>query len=336
MADLSTKYLGLKLKNPIIAGASNMSSDLNKLKQLEEAGASAVVYKSLFEEQIHLESYQLDEELTEFDERNPEMIKTHPNIEHAGPQEHLNELRKAKEALNIPVIASLNAIYKETWKEYAQKIEETGVDALELNFYSIPQSFEKDATEIEEEQLNILESIKNAVSIPISVKLSPVYSNPLNIIRKMDQKKVNGFVLFNRFFEPEINIDQEDHKFPFNLSREGDHKMPLRYAGLLYDNVEGDVCSSTGIFDGQDVIKMILAGADCVQTVSSIYVNKIGHLTKMLQDIEKWMDKKGYSSLDDFRGKLSRARVSNPFVYKRAQYVDILMNPEEIIKQYKF
>lgn len=336
MADLSTKYLGLQLKNPIIAGASNLSSDLDKLKQLEEAGASAVVYKSLFEEQIHLESMQLEEELTEFDERHPEMIKTHPTVEHAGPKEHLNELRKTKEALGIPVIASLNAVYKETWKEYAQKIEETGVDALELNFYSIPQKFDRDAGEVEQEQLEILESIKGAVSIPISVKLSPFYSNPLNVIQKMDQKKVNGFVLFNRFFEPEINIDEEDHKFPFNLSRQGDHKMPLRYAGLLYDNIEGDVCSSTGIFNGSDVIKMILAGADCVQTVSSIYINKIQHVTKMLQDIEKWMEKKGYLSLDDFRGKLSRARLSDPFVYKRAQYVDILMHPEEIIKQYKF
>jgi dihydroorotate dehydrogenase (fumarate) len=336
MADLSTKYLGLQLKNPIIAGASNLSSDLDKLKQLEEAGASAVVYKSLFEEQIHLESMQLEEELTEFDERHPEMIKTHPTVEHAGPKEHLNELRKTKEALGIPVIASLNAVYKETWKEYAQKIEETGVDALELNFYSIPQKFDRDAAEVEQEQLEILESIKGAVSIPISVKLSPFYSNPLNVIQKMDQKNVNGFVLFNRFFEPEINIEEEDHKFPFNLSRQGDHKMPLRYAGLLYDNIEGDVCSSTGIFNGSDVIKMILAGADCVQTVSSIYINKIQHVTKMLQDIEKWMEKKGYLSLDDFRGKLSRARLSDPFVYKRAQYVDILMHPEEIIKQYKF
>lgn len=336
MADLSTKYLGLQLKNPIIAGASNLSSDLDKLKQLEEAGASAVVYKSLFEEQIHLESMQLEEELTEFDERHPEMIKTHPTVEHAGPKEHLNELRKTKEALGIPVIASLNAVYKETWKEYAQKIEETGVDALELNFYSIPQKFDRDAGEVEQEQLEILESIKNAVSIPISVKLSPFYSNPLNVIQKMDQKNVNGFVLFNRFFEPEINIEEEDHKFPFNLSRQGDHKMPLRYAGLLYDNIEGDVCSSTGIFNGSDVIKMILAGANCVQTVSSIYINKIQHVTKMLQDIEKWMEKKGYLSLDEFRGKLSRARLSDPFVYKRAQYVDILMHPEEIIKQYKF
>jgi dihydroorotate dehydrogenase (fumarate) len=336
MADLSTKYLGLSLKNPIIVGASNLSADLNKLKQLEEAGASAVVYKSLFEEQIQLDSMQLDEELTEFDERHPEMIKTHPDIEHAGPQEHLNELKKTKEALNIPVIASLNAIYKETWKEYAKKIEDTGVDALELNFYSIPHSFDKDATAIEEEQLHILEEVKKTVSIPVSVKLSPFYTNALDVIRNMDQRKVDGFVLFNRFFEPDINIDKEEHSFPFNLSRERDYKLSLRFAGLLYDQIQGDVCSSTGIFNGSDAIRLILAGASVVQTVSSIYINKIGHLTTMLQDMEKWMDKKGYKTLDDFRGKLSRARISNPFVYKRAQYVDILMNPEEIIKQYKF
>jgi len=336
MADLSTKYLGLTLKNPIIAGASNLSADPDKLKQLEEAGASAVVYKSLFEEQIQLERMQLDEELTEFDERHPEMINTHPDIEHAGPQEHLNELKKTKEALNIPVIASLNAIYKETWKEYAKKIEDTGVDALELNFYSIPHSFEKDATTIEEEQLRILEEVKNTVSIPVSAKLSPFYTNTLNVIRNMDQRKVDGFVLFNRFFEPDINTDKEEHSFPFNLSRERDYKMSLRFAGLLYDNIQGDVCASTGIFNGSDVIRMVLAGASVVQTVSSIYINKTGHVTTMLQDMEKWMDKKGYQSLDDFRGKLSRARISDPFVYKRAQYVDVLMNPEEIIKQYKF
>ena len=336
MADLSTKYLGLSLKNPIIVGASNISADLNKLKQLEEAGASAVVYKSLFEEQIQLESMQLDEELTEFDERHPEMIKTHPDIEHAGPQEHLNELKKTKEALNIPVIASLNAIYKQTWKEYAKKIEDTGVDALELNFYSIPHSFEKDATAIEEEQLHILEEVKKKVSIPVSVKLSPFYTNALDVIRNMDQQKVDGFVLFNRFFEPDINIEKEEHSFPFNLSREQDYKLSLRFAGLLYDNIQGDICSSTGIFNGSDAIRLILAGASVVQTVSSIYINKIGHLTTMLQDMEKWMDKKGYKTLDDFRGKLSKAKVTDPFVYKRAQYVDILMNPEEIIKQYKF
>lgn len=336
MADLSTKYLGINLKNPIILGANNLSTDLEKLKKVEASGVSAVVYKSLFEEQIQLESTQMDEELTEFDERHPEMISTHPNVEHGGPKEHLHNLEKAKKSLNIPLIASLNAIYKETWIEYVQKIEETGVDALELNFYHIPYSFEKSGKQIENEQLDILKEIKNNVSIPISVKMSPFYSNALNFIRNMDDIHVDGFVLFNRFFEPEINIDKEEHSFPFNLSNKGDYKLPLRYAGLLYDNIKGDICSSTGIYTGRDVLRLILAGADCTQVVSSVYMNKFDHIARMLDEIQNWMSDKGYDKLDDFKGKLSRANVSSPFVYKRAQYVDILMHPEEIIKQYKF
>ena len=336
MADLSTKYLGLNLKNPIVAGASNLSADLKKLKKLEEAGAAAVVYKSLFEEQIQLERAQLDEELTEFNDRHPEMITTHPHVEHSGPEEHLHNLEKAKNALNIPLIASLNAIYKETWVEYVKKIEETGVDGLELNFYHIPHSFDKNSQTIESQQIEILDEVKKTVSIPVSVKLSPSYTNVLNVIHRMDEVKINGFVLFNRFFEPEINIEKEEHKFPFNLSSKGDYKLPLRYAGLLYNNINGDICSTTGIFTGHDVIRMILAGADCTQVVSTIYINKFGQIKKMLNEIEKWMADKGYNSLDDFRGKLSRDKVKDPFVYKRAQYVDILMNPEEIIKQYKF
>jgi dihydroorotate dehydrogenase (fumarate) len=336
MADLSTKYLGLNLKNPIVVGANNLSADLEKLKKLEEAGAAAVVYKSLFEEQIQLERAQLDEELTEFDERHPEMIKTHPNVEHSGPEEHLHNLEKAKSTLGIPLIASLNAVYKETWVEYVKKIEQTGVDGLELNFYHIPHSFEKGSKSVEDEQIEILKGIKKNVSIPISVKLSPFYTNVLNVIRRMDEAEVNGFVLFNRFFEPEINIEKEEHRFPFNLSSKGDYKLPLRYAGLLYNNIKGDICSSTGVFTGRDVIRMILAGADCTQVVSTIYINKFEQIGKMLDEMENWMEDKNYKTLDDFRGILSRDQVKDPFVYKRAQYVDILMNPEEIIKQYKF
>jgi dihydroorotate dehydrogenase (fumarate) len=336
MADLSTKYLGLNLKNPIVVGANNLSSDLNKLKKLEEAGAAAVVYKSLFEEQIQLERAQFDEELTEFDERHPEMIKTHPNVEHAGPEEHLHNLEKAKNSLGIPLVASLNAVYKETWVEYVKKIEQTGVDALELNFYHVPSTFDKDSKSIEQEQMEIMEEVKKAVGIPVSVKLSPFYSNALSVIKRMDGLGINGFVLFNRFFEPEINIEKETHSFPFNLSGKGDYKLPLRYAGLLYGNINGDICSNTGIFTGHDVVRMILAGATCTQVVSTIYINKFEQINKMLSDIDKWMADKGYNSLEDFRGKLSRNKVKDPFVYKRAQYVDILMHPEEIIKQYKF
>jgi dihydroorotate dehydrogenase (fumarate) len=152
----------------------------------------------------------------------------------------------------------------------------------------------------------------------------------------MDAEGIDGFILFNRLFEPEINIDKEEHKFPFNLSQKGDYKLPLRYVGLLYENVNANLCANTGIFDGSDVIKMILAGATCVQVVSTLYKNKIEHISKMLEDMNSWMDQKSYKSLKDFRGKLSRNQVKSPFVYKRAQYVDILMNPEEIIKTYKY
>ena len=336
MADLSTKYMGIQLKNPIIAGASNLSKDVSNLKKMEEAGAAAIVYKSLFEEQIQLEKAQLDEELTEFDDRHPEMTKTHPTIEHSGPEEHLLELQRAKASLDIPLIASLNAIYKQTWLDYAKRIEETGVDALELNFYHVPYDMEKEGISIEEEQVGILKELRKQLSIPVSVKLSPFYSNPLNMIQTMDAEGIDGFVLFNRLFEPEINIDKEEHRFPFNLSQKGDYKLPLRYTGLLYDNINANICANTGVFDGADAIKMFLAGADCVQVVSTLYKNKIEHISKMLDDINKWMDDKSYKSLKDVKGKLSRAKVKNPFVYKRGQYVDILMNPEEIIKQYKY
>jgi dihydroorotate dehydrogenase (fumarate) len=336
MADLSTKYMGLQLKNPIIAGASNLSENLDKLQQMEEAGASAVVYKSLFEEQIQLERAQMDEELTEFDERHPEMIKTHPNIQHAGPEDHLLALQRAKAALDIPIIASLNAVNPETWVEYAKKIVDTGVDALELNFFHIPSDIDKEGVEVEEQQVATLKSIRKQVSIPISVKLSPFYSNILNVVQIMDEEAVDGFVLFNRLFEPEVNIHKEEHTFPFNLSSKGDHKLPLRYSGLLYDNINAAICASTGVFSGEDALKMIMAGADCVQVVSTLYKNKIQHISTMLEDMEKWMDANGYKSLKDFKGKLSRKNVKDPFVYKRAQYVDILLNPEEIIKKYTY
>ncbi len=336
MADLSTKYMGIQLKNPIIAGASNLSKDVSNLQKMEEAGAAAVVYKSLFEEQIQLEQAQLDEELTEFDERNPEMIKTHPSVEHSGPEEHLMELQRAKAAVNIPVIASLNAVYKRSWLDYAKRIEETGVDAIELNFFHVPYEIEKEGVSIEEEQVDVLKELRKNLSIPVSVKLSPFYSNTLNVVETMDGEGIDGFVLFNRLFEPEINIDKEEHKFPFNLSQKGDYKLPLRHIGLLYENVNANLCANTGIFDGSEVIKMVLAGANCVQVVSTLYKNKIEHISKMLDDINNWMDQKSYKSLKDFRGKLSRNHLKSPFVYKRAQYVDILMNPEEIIKTYKY
>ncbi len=333
MTDLKTTYLGLKLKNPIIAGSCNLSTDPDVLKRLEDSGAAAVVYKSLFEEQIQLERYQMDEDLDEYAERNAEMLSVFPNLEHAGPQEHLENLRKAKSALGIPLIASLNAVYKESWVDYAQQLEQTGVDALELNFYSIPNKFDKDSKTIELEQIDIVKAILGKVKIPVSVKLSLYYTNPLNFIKQVDDLGVKGFVLFNKLFQPEINIEDEKHITPWNLSEPNDKRVPLRFAGLLYSRIKAQVCSSTGIYEGKDVAAMILAGADAVQVVSTLYRNKPEHIAKMLEDLTAWMEKKGYSNLESFRGKLSAATLNDPFIYKRAQYVDALLGSNSLLKK---
>ncbi len=335
MANLTTNYCGLELKNPIIVGASNLVNDLKNLKRLEDAGAAAVVYKSLFEEQIHLESFELDEQLTEYDNRNAEMTNIFPEMEHAGPKYHLLQLEKAKKQINIPLIASLNAVYDLSWGDYAKDLASTGVNALELNFFLQVTDPSLSADEILTRQLKVVEAVKKAVKIPVTLKLSPFYTNILQAIHRFDELEVAGFVLFNRFFEPSINIDEERHHFPWNLSSPNDKGLALRYTGLLYNQIKASVCSNTGIHTGEDIIEMFLAGADAVQIVSTLYQNKISYLSTMLEDIEEWMNKKNYQSIDDFRGKLSQKNVKDPYTYKRAQYVDILWNSDRILNRYK-
>lgn len=334
MVDLKTSYLGIELKNPVILGASNLVAKLDNIKRAEEAGAAAIVYKSLFEEQIQLESAQLDDELEEYNERNAEMVKLFPTIEHAGPEEHLVNVRRAKESVSIPVIASLNAIYTESWVEYAKLLEQTGVDALELNFFYVPRDGATDGRDVNNKQLEILKAVKEEVKLPISVKLSPFYANPLNIVAQMDQLGVNGFVLFNRLFQPDIDVDKVGHFTPFLLSNQDDNRLALRFAGLLYDTIKGSICSNTGIYTGNDVVKMILAGADCVEVVSTVYKNKVEYLSIILKDIQTWMESKGYSKLNDFKGKLSNKKLNDPFIYKRAQYIDLLLKSEQIFKKH--
>ena len=334
MANLRTKYLGIELKNPIIVGASNLVTEPDIVKKLEKAGAAAIVYKSLFEEQIQLESYELEDQLEEYNERHAEMISLFPDIKHAGPAEHLHLLEKMKKSVSIPVIASLNCVYPETWTDYAKKLEETGVDALELNFYAVPRDFQTEGNQIVEEQIRVIGEVKKTVNIPVSVKLSPFYTNILKVVVEMDKAGADGFVLFNRLFQPDIHLEKEEHHYPYHLSHEDDNRLSLRFAGLLYDEIMADICSNTGIYSGLDVIKMILAGANAVQVVSTLYRNKPDHIAVMLQEMEQWMDKKHYEKPGDFRGKLSRKHLTDPFAYKRAQYVDILMKSGDIFKKY--
>lgn len=335
MATLKTTYMGLELNNPLVVGASSLTADLDILKALEKAGAGAIVFKSLFEEQIQLEELELQNELEEYTERHAEMTRLFPNLHHAGTKEHLYKLKKAKEALKIPIIASLNSMHADTWVEYALEIEKTGVDGLELNFYTTPKDFDVEGKVIIQSQLDILQKIKKSVRIPVSVKLSPFYTNPLDVIKRMDSKEVQSFVIFNRLFQPDIDIEKEELAQSLFLSTSNDSRLTLQFTGLLYGNIAADICSCSGIMNGDDGIKMLLAGATCFEVVSTIYQNGIGHIPKMLKEIEEWMDRKGYKSIEDFRGKLAKKNLKDPFAYRRAQYVEILMRNNDILQKSK-
>ena len=328
MANLKTTYIGLELKNPFIAGASGYTANLDRIKQLEEAGAAAVVTASLFEEQIQYERFRLEEDLHQFDNLYAEMTDFFPQVKHAGPKEHLGWVKKAKQSVGIPVIASLNAVNRSIWSEWAVQLEDTGADALECNFYATPSSFDQSSGDVEDEQIEILGEVKNKIKIPVSVKLSAFYSNPLYFIKRLDEIGVRGFVLFNRLFQPDINVEEQKNSYRHNLSTGTEYEASLRYAGLLHGNIRGDVCANSGIMSGKDAIKMILAGASCVQLVSTLYKNKISSLGNLIKEAESWMDGKGYKDLAAFQGKLDAKNNQDPGFYRRAQYVKNLIKAD--------
>ena len=334
MIDLTTTYAGIKLKNPIVVGASNLVSNLDNLKLMEDSGVAAIVYKSLFEEQIQLERLEFDENLTEYRDRNAEMVSLFPDIEHAGSSEHLMNLRLAKESVKIPVIASLNCVLSETWLEYAKQLQDTGIDALELNFFAVPKDFKLEDNEVVAQQLDIFKAIKKAIKIPVSIKLSPFYGNILNVIKQFDMEGASSVVIFNRFMQPDIDIDKETHVNHFLPSGHDENLLSLKFAGLLYGNIQASIVCNGGIHSGKDIAKMVLAGAESVEVVSTLYKNKITYVSTMLKDLSNWMESKNYKSLSDFRGKLSQMKVNDPYIYKRAQYIDILQKSSEIFKKY--
>lgn len=328
---IETNYCGLELSSPVIVGASKLTSDVETIKKAEAAGAGAVIIKSLFEEQIQFEHYRHDEEMQQYDNWHAEMTDIFPEENYSGAEEHLMWIRKTKEAVSIPVIASLNAVSRETWVEYAKQLASSGADGLELNFYSLPTDFSLTAKEIEDEQVSILSDVVKAVKIPVSVKLSPYYTNPLHIISRMDKAGAKGFVLFNRLFQPNINVEKLENEYSYNLSAGNEYRLPLRYAGLLSENIKGSICASSGIDQPETVIKTLLAGADAVQMVTGIYRNSMDFITQVNDELKRWMRAKGFESVKDFKGKLNAKNNPDPKIYKRSQYVRLLLNPWEYI-----
>jgi dihydroorotate dehydrogenase (fumarate) len=326
MANLKTNYLGIELKNPVVVAACSLSSKLDTIKQLDELGAGALVIRSLFEEQIRHEAGELDEMLGQGADFIAESLSFFPRVEHAGPKQHLMWIEKARAAVEMPLIGSINAITPDAWADYAKQMEEAGVNAIELNTYAIQADTERTGADIEKQLVDTVAAVRQQVSIPLAVKLSPFYTSTANVATALEQAGASGLVMFNRFFQPEIDPDKETLFTRMSWSRRDEMRVPLRWIALLYGRTGMDLIGNTGVEDASDVVRYLLAGAKAVQVATALYRNKVAYLTQLLNGIEAWMDDKGYESLDAFRGKLSQqACPANPAVFERAQYFDFLL-----------
>lgn len=325
--DLSTTYLGLNLKNPIVPSSSPLSRHLSTLRRMEDAGAAAVVLYSLFEEEIRMESQTLNEYLTQGTEIYPESITFFPeapSYRMIGPDAYLDHIARAKEALEIPVIASLNGVSTGGWIDYARLIEAAGADALELNIYYIPTDPELTGTEVEQIYLDVLRDVKAAVSLPIAMKLSPYFSAMANMARRLDEAGANGLVFFNRFYQPDLDLAALEVVPNLVLSNSHELRLPLRWAAILYGRVKADIGLTTGVHTSTDVLKGLAAGATVTMMASELLQNGLGRIGEILAEVALWLVENEYNSLDELRGSLSQQNVAAPAAFERANYIQVV------------
>ncbi|MDP2208637.1 MAG: dihydroorotate dehydrogenase-like protein [Bacteroidota bacterium] len=324
--DLSTTYMGLKLKNPIVPSASPLSRDINTIKALEDAGASAIVLYSLFEEQITHEAMELNYLTTQGNESYAEAVTYFPqaNEYHLGPEEYLEHLQKAKRAVNIPVIASLNGVTAGGWLEYAKNIEQAGADGLELNVYYIPTDPKYTGVDIENLYIDILKIVRSEVKIPVAVKLSPFFSSMANIAKKLDENGANALVLFNRFYQPDIDLETLDIVPNIFLSTPQAMRVPLRWVAILYGKIKADIAATSGIHTSEDVLKMLMVGANVTMMCSALLENGPKYITKVVNDLQRWMEEHEYESVRQMIGSMSHKSVKEPAAFERANYMKVL------------
>lgn len=324
--DLSTNYLGLHLKNPIVASASPLSRTVESMKRLEDAGVAAIVMYSLFEEQIAHEAAELDHYLNYGTESYAEALTYFPEAEeyNLGPDEYVELLHRAKQSLGIPVIGSLNGISTGGWIDYARKIEEAGADAIELNVYYIPTDPELTGQEVEDRYLQVLHAVKQAVHIPVAMKLSPFFSAMAHMAKRLDTAGANGLVLFNRFYQPDIDLETLEVVPSVVLSTPMAMRLPLRWIAILYGRVKASLAATSGIHTAQDVIKMIMVGADVTMMCSALLKNGPQYITTVLADIRQWMLEHEYVSVSQMKGSMSQRSVADPAAFERANYMKAL------------
>jgi dihydroorotate dehydrogenase (fumarate) len=332
MIDLSTTYLGLRLRTPLVPSASPLSQEIDSIRRLEDAGASAVVLYSLFEEQLRQESLELETHLSVGTDSFAEASSFFPQPDEfrLGPEGYLNHIRRAKAAVSVPIIASLNAATAGGWTDYARLIQQAGADALECNIYSIPTDPDLTSEAIEERHLDILKSVKSVVTIPVAVKLSPFFSNMANMANRLDQAGANGLVLFNRFYQPDINLDELEIQPNVLLSTPQALRLPLTWIGILYGRLRANLAATSGVHGPEDVIKLLMVGADVTMLCSTLLRNGVGHLRHIEEGVREWMEKREYESVQQMKGSMSQIRCSNPSAFERAQYMRAVKSTQHV------
>ncbi len=327
--NLETKYLGLKLKSPLVPSASPLSIDISKVKRLEDAGAAAIVMYSLFEEQISKENQALDHFTNIASESYAEALSYFPEPEqyhNLEAEDYLEHIRKLKEAVDIPVIASLNGVSEGGWTGYAQKMQEAGADALELNVYYIAADPEITSEKVEQMYINDLMAVKKSVSIPVSIKLGPYFSAFANMAKRLEKAGADGLVLFNRFYQPDIDLETKEVSPSLELSNSFEKRLPLRWIAMLRPHLKCSLAATTGIHSAEDVIKMIMVGADVTQMASSLLREGSDKLFTITEEMKIWMEQNEYDSVEDMKGAMSSASVADPTSFERANYIRILQS----------
>ncbi len=328
MANLTTKYLGLDLKNPIIVGASELTNSVEKIIEIEKAGAGAVILKSLFEEQILMDinSERMNNMSGSYDHIENHLgyyLKTH------SVNKYIDLIKDAKKAVDIPVIASINCYDDNEWIDFAKIVQDAGADALEINLFVMPADISIDGGQMEQDYKNIITKLLTVVDIPVSLKLSSYFSGLANFMHEVSTLGINGLVLFNKFYTPKVDIENEKIVSGASTSTSYDNANTLRWIGILSGKVDSDLSASTGVHSGEDVIANILVGATTTQMVSSIMLNGNSHIATILSEVEAWMNKKGYSSVEEFRGKLNQKNVDNPMMLERSQFMKYFSDGEK-------
>lgn len=334
MPDLKTKYLGLELKNPLVASSSPLSTTLDGIKRLEEAGASAVVLFSLFEEQLLQESNSLDHFLAQGTDSFGEALSYFPQAEnyHLGPDAYLELIRKARASVGIPLIASLNGVSKGGWTEYAKAIAEAGASALELNVYYVPTNPAINGAEVETMYRDVVAEVKSHVNIPVAVKLSPYFSSTAHMAQQMVDAGASGLVLFNRFYQPDFDLDKLEVQPRLVLSTSEELRLPLRWIAILYGRIAADFAITSGVHTHLDVIKSMMAGARVTMMASELLKNGVGRIGEILTQLQAWMEEFEYESVQQMQGSMSQKNVAEPAAFERANYMRMLQSwrPEAV------